>query len=80
MPWGTGPADDKSVYPLLPEMIRFYLGEWPIPQNVPTWLCRKEDDLKYVLDHLHELVVKGSAWCRWLRYADRAGGRPGGRG
>jgi uncharacterized circularly permuted ATP-grasp superfamily protein len=39
-------------------MIRFYLGEEPILQNVPTWLCRKEDDLKYVLDHLHELVVK----------------------
>lgn len=55
---GTGLADDKSVYPYVPEMIRFYLGEEPILQNVPTWLCRKEDDLKYVLDHLHELVVK----------------------
>jgi uncharacterized circularly permuted ATP-grasp superfamily protein len=54
---GTGLADDKSVYPYVPEMIRFYLGEEPILQNVPTWLCRKEDDLKYVLDH-HELVVK----------------------
>ena len=55
---GTGVADDKSVYPYVPEMIRFYLGEEPILQNVPTWLCRKEDDLKYVLGHLHELVVK----------------------
>ena len=55
---GTGLADDKSVYPYVPEMIRFYLNEEPILQNVPTWLCRKEDDLKYVLDHLHELVVK----------------------
>ena len=55
---GTGLADDKSVYPYVPEMIRFYLGEEPILQNVPTWLCRKEDDFKYVLDHLHELVVK----------------------
>ena len=55
---GTGLADDKSVYPYVPEMIRFYLGEEPILQNVPTWLCRKPDDLKYVLDHLHELVVK----------------------
>jgi uncharacterized circularly permuted ATP-grasp superfamily protein len=55
---GTGVADDKSVYPYVPEMIRFYLGEEPILQNVPTWLCRKPDDLKYVLDHLPELVVK----------------------
>ncbi|KQR49963.1 circularly permuted type 2 ATP-grasp protein [Acidovorax sp. Leaf160] len=55
---GTGIADDKSVYPYVPEMIRFYLGEEPILANVPTWMCRKEDDLKYVLDHLHELVVK----------------------
>ncbi|WP_313298487.1 circularly permuted type 2 ATP-grasp protein [Diaphorobacter sp.] len=55
---GTGIADDKSVYPYVPEMIRFYLGEEPILSNVPTWLCRKPDDLKYVLDHLAELVVK----------------------
>ena len=55
---GTGMADDKSVYPYVPEMIRFYLGEEPILQNVPTWLCRKPDDLRYVLDHLSELVVK----------------------
>ena len=55
---GTGIADDKSVYPYVPEMIRFYLGEEPILQNVPTFLCRKPDDLKYVLAHLHELVVK----------------------
>ncbi|MDP3607413.1 MAG: circularly permuted type 2 ATP-grasp protein, partial [Polaromonas sp.] len=55
---GTGVADDKSVYPYVPEMIRFYLGEEPILQNVPTWLCRKQDDLRYVLDHLPELVVK----------------------
>ena len=55
---GTGVADDKSVYPYVPEMIRFYLGEEPILANVPTWLCRKPDDLRYVLDHLHELVVK----------------------
>lgn len=55
---GTGIADDKSVYPYVPDMIRFYLGEEPILNNVPTWLCRKPDDLKYVLDHLPELVVK----------------------
>ncbi len=55
---GTGVADDKSVYPYVPEMIRFYLGEEPILQNVPTWICRRPEDLKYVLDHLSELVVK----------------------
>lgn len=55
---GTGVADDKSVYPYVPEMIRFYLGEEPILQNVPTWICRRPDDLKYVLAHLPELVVK----------------------
>ena len=55
---GTGVADDKSVYPYVPDMIRFYLGEEPILSNVPTYLCRKPDDLKYVLDKLPELVVK----------------------
>ena len=55
---GTGVADDKSIYPYVPEMIRFYLGEEPILKNVPTWQCHKADDLSYVLDHLAELVVK----------------------
>ena len=55
---GTGIADDKSIYPYVPDMIRFYLGEDPILNNVPTWMCRKPDDLKHVLDHLPELVVK----------------------
>jgi uncharacterized circularly permuted ATP-grasp superfamily protein len=55
---GTGVADDKSIYPYVPEMIRFYLGEEPILNNVPTYMCRKPDDLKYVLAHLAELVVK----------------------
>ena len=55
---GTGVADDKSVYPYVPEMIRFYLGEEPILHNVPTWMCRKPEDLQYVLAHLDELVVK----------------------
>jgi uncharacterized circularly permuted ATP-grasp superfamily protein len=55
---GTGVADDKSIYPYVPEMIRFYLGEEPILQNVRTWQCREADDLKYVLGHLDELVVK----------------------
>src|SRR6476660_5330526 len=55
---GTGVADDKSTYPYVPEMIRFYLGEEPILRNVPTWQLRKPEDLRYVLDHLPELVVK----------------------
>jgi uncharacterized circularly permuted ATP-grasp superfamily protein len=55
---GTGIADDKSIYPYVPEMIRFYLDEEPILNNVPTYLCRKPDQLQYVLDHLGELVVK----------------------
>ncbi|THU02878.1 circularly permuted type 2 ATP-grasp protein [Lampropedia puyangensis] len=55
---GTGVADDKSVYPYVPEMVRFYLGEEPILKNVPTYMGRKPDDLAYVLDHLDELVVK----------------------
>jgi uncharacterized circularly permuted ATP-grasp superfamily protein len=55
---GTGVADDKSIYPYVPEMIRFYLGEEPLLNNVPTYMCRKPDELKYVLAHLSELVVK----------------------
>ncbi|WP_349740955.1 circularly permuted type 2 ATP-grasp protein [Roseateles cavernae] len=55
---GTGIADDKSIYPYVPKMVEFYLGEKPILNNVPTHLCRDKDDLAYVLDHLGELVVK----------------------
>jgi uncharacterized circularly permuted ATP-grasp superfamily protein len=55
---GTGVADDKSIYPFVPEMIRFYLKEEPILANVPTWFCGKPKDLAHVLEHLPELVVK----------------------
>lgn len=55
---GTGVADDKSVYPFVPEMVRFYLGEEPILNNVPTYMLRKPEDLKYALAHLPDLVVK----------------------
>nr|WP_217345595.1 circularly permuted type 2 ATP-grasp protein [Noviherbaspirillum sp. L7-7A]MBV0879898.1 circularly permuted type 2 ATP-grasp protein [Noviherbaspirillum sp. L7-7A] len=55
---GTGVADDKSIYPYVPDMIRFYLSEEPILNNVPTWQCRKKDDLAYTLANLQELVVK----------------------
>ena len=55
---GTGIADDKSIYPYVPKMIEFYLGEKAILNNVPTYMCRDPKDLAYVLDHLPELVVK----------------------
>ena len=55
---GTGVADDKSIYPFVPEMIRFYLGQAPIIANVHTWQLRRKEDLGYVLAHLPELVVK----------------------
>ena len=55
---GAGVADDKSIYPYVPDMIRFYLGETPLLNNVPTYMLRKPEDLAYTLDHLDELVVK----------------------
>ena len=55
---GTGVADDKSIYPYVPQMIEFYLGEQPILKNVPTFMCRKPEDLAYTLAHLKDLVVK----------------------
>jgi uncharacterized circularly permuted ATP-grasp superfamily protein len=55
---GTGVADDKSIYPYVPDMVRFYLGEEPILKNVPTWQCRKPEDLAHVLANLKDLVVK----------------------
>jgi uncharacterized circularly permuted ATP-grasp superfamily protein len=55
---GTGIADDKAVYSYVPAIIKFYLGAEPILRNVPTWRCREAEHLSYVMDHLHELVVK----------------------
>ena len=55
---GTGVADDKATYIYVPEMIKFYLGEEPLLENVPTYQLSKEDELQYTLEHLHELVVK----------------------
>jgi uncharacterized circularly permuted ATP-grasp superfamily protein len=55
---GTGIADDKAVYSFMPGIVKFYLGEEPILKNVPTWRCREEEHLAYVLDHLPELVIK----------------------
>ncbi|GGF45772.1 circularly permuted type 2 ATP-grasp protein [Echinicola rosea] len=55
---GTGVADDKAVYAYVPDIIKYYLNEDPILNNVPTYLCRKPDERQYVLDHIDELVVK----------------------
>jgi len=55
---GTGVADDKAVYPFVEDMIRYYLSEEPLLSNVPTYICAREDDLAYTLDHLDKLVVK----------------------
>jgi uncharacterized circularly permuted ATP-grasp superfamily protein len=55
---GTGVADDKAVYAFVPDMIRFYLAEEPILNNVPTYVGLREDDLRYILEHIDELVVK----------------------
>ncbi len=55
---GTGVADDKSIYPYVPKMIEFYLGEKPLLSNVPTLMCRNAEDLLYTLDNLKDLVVK----------------------
>jgi len=55
---GTGIADDKAIYHHVPDMIRFYLAQEPILANVPTWFLKHDDDRKYVLEHLSELVVK----------------------
>src|SRR5207249_12291233 len=57
---GTGVADDKAVYPYVPDMITFYLGEKPILPNVRTFICARDEDRKYVLEHMHELVVKST--------------------
>jgi uncharacterized circularly permuted ATP-grasp superfamily protein len=57
---GTGVADDKVIYAYVPEMVRYYLGEEAILPNVPTYLCWREEDRRYVLDHLDALVVKAA--------------------
>ena len=58
---GTGVADDKLIYAYLPTIIRYYLDQEPIIENVPTYLCSRPDDQTYVLEHLKDLVVKSVA-------------------
>jgi uncharacterized circularly permuted ATP-grasp superfamily protein len=55
---GNGVADDKAIYPFVPDLVRYYLGEDPILQQVPTHVCARRTDCTYVLEHLPELVVK----------------------
>ena len=55
---GTGVADDKAIYHYVPQMIRFYLDEEPILDNLPTWLLADPAQREEVLDRLGELVVK----------------------
>ncbi len=55
---GTGIADDKAIYSYMPEIIEFYTGRKAILGNIPTWRCSEPDSLKYVQEHLAELVVK----------------------
>ncbi len=55
---GSGVADDKVVYAFVPQIIRYYLDQDPILPNVPTYKCMDKKELAYVLEHLHELVVK----------------------
>ena len=57
---GTGVADDKVIYAFVPDMIKYYLNEEPILPNVPTYVCEREEDRKYVLEHIGELVVKAA--------------------
>ena len=57
---GTGVADDKVIYAYVPRIVKYYLGEDIILPNVPTYICAEADDLKYVLGHLDELVVKAA--------------------
>jgi len=55
---GTGICDDKAIYPFVPDMIRYYLGETPILPNVPTYIAARQHDLQYIVEHIEELVVK----------------------
>lgn len=58
---GNGVADDKGIYYFVPKMIRYYLGEETILQNAPTYLPFYEKDMKYVLEHFDDLVLKDVA-------------------
>ena len=69
---GAGIADDKSIYTYMPDIVEFYTGRPPILKNVPTYVCRKPDDLKYVLEHLRRAGGEAGARLGRLRHAGRA--------
>ncbi len=71
---GTGVADDKSIYPYVPKMIEFYLGEKPILKNVPTYLCRDAGRPELRARPSERPGGQGGARRRRLRHAGRAGG------
>ncbi len=58
---GNGVADDKGIYYFVPKMISYYLGEEPILNNAPTYLPYYEEDMKYVMEHFDDLVLKDVA-------------------
>jgi uncharacterized circularly permuted ATP-grasp superfamily protein len=55
---GTGVADDKAVYSYVPAMIRYYLNEEPLLNNVPTFHCTIDQDYQYVMENMEKLVIK----------------------
>jgi uncharacterized circularly permuted ATP-grasp superfamily protein len=55
---GNGVADDKAIYPFVPDLVRYYLSEEPLLEQVPTFVCARPTDKEYVLSHLDQLVVK----------------------
>jgi uncharacterized circularly permuted ATP-grasp superfamily protein len=55
---GNGVADDKGIYPFVPDMVKFYLSEEPLLGQVETYVCAREEDCRYVVDHVGELVIK----------------------
>ena len=60
---GTGVADDKVIYAFIPEIIKYYLSEEPLLNNVPTRLCYRKNDLEYTLEYMNELVIKPASEC-----------------
>ena len=58
---GNGVADDKVIYAYVPAIVRYYEGAEPILHNVPTYLCWKDSDRRYVLENLDKLVVKAAS-------------------
>lgn len=60
---GNGVADNKAIYPFVPEMIRFYLDEEPILGQVPTFICARDTERQHVLENLSSMVVKAVDGC-----------------